>query len=233
MGTAETIDPEAIRSLMQEFTKAFGEEFITIGGWAVAAYGAKGKSLDGDAMISYQVEGILRDSYLVEKNPRMAKSQFICEAGCDIDIYVERQHRLKIPFDEVQAYSNELGGLRVPCPEHLLILKLEAYKGRRATPKGEKDQEDLLQLLDKAAFKNPEILEAYLSEEDQEMLVAITDNVALSQKVCTGNPVEAKTLRTNAKNKLNGLLKSNPKEIGTLRGLCRPGRPSSAQQPEM
>ena len=207
MGTTETIDPEAIRSLMQEFTKAFGDEFITIGGWAVAAYGAKGKSLDGDAMISYQVEGILRDSYLVEKNPRMAKSQFICEAGCDIDIYVERQHRLKVPFDEVQAHSKELGGLRVPCPEHLLILKLDAYKCRRATPKGKKDQEDLLQLLVKAPFKNPEILEAYLSEEDQAVVAAIIEDVALSQKLCAGNPVEAKTLRANAKTKLNGLLK--------------------------
>jgi hypothetical protein len=192
------IVPEEIRSTLQKFTEAFGDEFITIGGWAAVAYGAKGKSLDGDAMVSYQVEGILRDSYLVEKNPRMAKSQFICEAGCDIDLYVEHQHRLRIGFDEIQAYSRKMDGLKVPCPEHLVVLKFDAWKARAMTPKGHKDKQDLLQLLAKADFRNPELLEKHLADEEMLDLLSLTKDSSLALEVCSGNAVEAKQLRLNA-----------------------------------
>lgn len=197
----ETIDPEKIRQFLIEMTSAFGQEFITIGGWAIHAYGAHGKSLDGDAMVSYQVEGVLRDSYRVEKNPRMAKSQFICEAGCDIDLYVEHQHRLPISFEEIQAHCQMHAGLQVPCPEHLLVLKVVALKARAHSAKGAKDQEDVLNLLALAPITKPKVLETHLGLEPElrRMIEDILAAPETAQRICGGNAAKAKTLRSKAK----------------------------------
>jgi hypothetical protein len=199
-------NPEKIRGFLVRMTETFGNQFITIGGWAVNAYACKGKSLDGGAMISFQTEGSLRDSYIVEKNPRMKKSQMLCEANCDIDLYVEHQHGLKVPFDEVQAYCQKKAGLVVPCAEHLLVLKLQAFKERRNSPKGNKDQEDMLQILAKVPFEHPEILERYLEEEDLEILLETTKNVPCSLRITSENAQAAKQLRNQAKRKTGQLL---------------------------
>lgn len=180
-------------------TETFGNEFITIGGWAVNAYRCKGKSLDGDAMISFQTEGSLRDSYILEKNARMKKSQMLCEANCDIDLYVEHQHGLKVPFEEVQAYCQKREGLIVPCPEHLLLLKLQAFKERKNCPKGSKDEEDLLQMLARLTFQHPDISEKYLEEEDIKTLQDVTANVPCSLRIAHQNAQAAKLLRIQAK----------------------------------
>jgi hypothetical protein len=192
------LDPEEIRKFLIETTNQFGDEFITIGGWAVNAYACKGKSLDGDAMISFQTEGTLRDFHILEKNPRMKKSQLLCPAGCDIDLYVEHQHGLKIPFEEVQAYHQKRQGLNVPCPEHLLILKLEAFKERRNSAKGQKDKEDLIQMLGKLEFKHPEISEVYLEEDDFQILEEVSQDTACAMRVCDQNAQAGKSLRKNA-----------------------------------
>ena len=110
-----------------------------IGGWAVHAYGAKDLSFDGDAMVSLVAHGTLRDEYELTRNSRMQKEQFTAPTGHSIDLYVEHQHGLKVPFDELQAFCQQKDGLFVPCPEHLLILKLVAAKGRAGSAKGQKD----------------------------------------------------------------------------------------------
>lgn len=199
MNQENSIDPDKIKAFLEEMCEIFGDEFVVIGGWAVHAHNCKAKSFDGDAMISYAVEGTLRDSYLVTKNARMKKSQFICEAGCDIDLYVEHQHGLRIPFEEVQAYSKLVGKLRVATEEHLLLLKLDAFKDRRHTPKGRKDAEDLLNMLAHLPFNGAEIFEKHLEDEDRNLLAEVVKDKTAAMTLCKGNAVEAKDMRQKAK----------------------------------
>jgi len=198
----DEIDPIKIKEFLEELCQSFPEDLIVIGGWAVNAYGCKGKSLDGDAMVSHTVEGTLRDSYLVTKNLRMKKSQFICPYGCDIDLYVERQHGLRIPFDEIQAYSQKKGHLRVAAPEHLILLKVDAYRDRKNTPKGSKDKEDILSLLGKVSLTNKDIFERHMEKEDAETLKEIVSDTITALNLANQNSFEAKILRDKAKKTL-------------------------------
>jgi len=163
-------DPQKIKEFMQFLSQTLNDEIIVIGGWAVHAYGCKDTTFDGDAMISYRAEGELGDSYLITKNPRRKKSRFQCEANCDIDLYVEHQHGFRITFEEIQAYHEKRDGMNVACPEHLLVLKIDAFKDRHGKPNGAKDKEDLIRLLIHALFKHPSILEKHFEPEALELL---------------------------------------------------------------
>lgn len=207
----DTINPDEIKKILENLCETFGDEFVVIGGWAVHAYNCKSKSFDGDAMVSHIVEGTLNDSYIVTKNPRMKKSQFICEAGCDIDLYVERQHGLRIPFSEIQAYSQQIDRLRVASPEHLLLLKLDAYKDRKHTPKGTKDKEDILSMLAKVPLKKKEIFDTHLDGEDKELLKEVLADKAIAMTLCNQNAFEAKQLRSNASKALKELTNEKPR----------------------
>ncbi|MBV9392322.1 MAG: hypothetical protein JOY96_10560, partial [Verrucomicrobia bacterium] len=163
-------DPLQIRSFLVELCQGLHPDFIVIGGWAVYAYSPYKMSLDGDAIISYAAEGTLRDSFEVTKNLRMKKSQFLSPLGIDIDLYVENQHSLPVSFAEAQAYSRQIEGLTVVCPEHLLVMKLRAALQRGTTAKGLKDRQDIIAILDRAEFLNPELFEKHLSNEDWQIL---------------------------------------------------------------
>ena len=203
-GEDESMRAEAIREFLVDLSEHFEREFIVIGGWAVHAYGAKNYSLDGDAMISYEVQGTLRDSYEVTKNARMHKEQFRCPTGDDIDLYVERQHRLPVPFAELQAYCRLQAGMWVACPEHLLILKLGAWRDRGHTPKGQKDRQDMINLLDRARteFRHPELLAERLTAPDWEDLEAICADTEVTDGLREGNRWQGRALREE----LSGML---------------------------
>jgi hypothetical protein len=202
----QQLDPAKIKDYMRFLCQTMDEEFIVIGGWAVHAYDCKETTFDGDAIISYRAEGELRDSYFVTKNPRMKKSQFLSEVGCDIDLYVEHQHGLRISYEEAQAYHQKRDGMNVVCPEHLLILKIEAFKDRRVTPKGQKDKEDLIRLLLHAPFEHPELLTQHLDEADIELLQEVTDDRNTIRQIACANDKDAKHLRETLKAKLLALL---------------------------
>jgi hypothetical protein len=67
--------------------------------------------------------------------------------GFEFDVYVEGQHGLAVPTDEVVAWSVLKEGLRVASVEHLLILKLDAFASRKGSVKGAKDEDDIVRLL--------------------------------------------------------------------------------------
>ena len=207
------INQNRIKKVLETFCDHFTGEFILIGDWALHSYSKSHplKELEIDAIVSYAAEGTLNDSYIVTKNPRMKKSQFICEAGCDIDLYVERQHGLRIPFSEIQAYSQQIDRLRVASPEHLLLLKLDAYKDRKHTPKGTKDKEDILSMLAKVPLKKKEIFDAHLDEEDKELLKEVLGDKEIAMTLCNQNTFEAKQLRSNASKALKELTNEKPR----------------------
>jgi hypothetical protein len=195
-------DPAEIKKFLQEMCETFGRDFIVIGGWAIHSYNCKPYSFDGDAMISCEAAGTLRDSFIVTKNARLKKSQFICEAGCDIDIYIENQHGLAVPFEEMQAHAKEKDGMIVACVEHLIVLKLKAIENRGHTPKGAKDKEDILALLINCEIEKKEIIKSYLEEEDFEKIKDIIENRKTLMTLANNNADKAKRLKNIAKAKL-------------------------------
>jgi len=145
-------------------------EIVVIGGYAVRAYGAMRFSHDGDIMVNMNAFSALRDQYNVTKTPRLGKAQFTTAFLVEIDVYVEQQHKLRIPFDEVQAYAVKKSEIWVACIEHLIVLKLDALKNRRNTDKGVKDIEDILLLLSRNKIEHPDLLRKHLFPEDWELL---------------------------------------------------------------
>ena len=121
-------------------------------------------SHDADFMISLPDYGILKDEEEITPNPRLAKHQMIVE-GVEFDIYVDRLHRLAVPYDEALANSIEIEGIRLACLEHLLILKLEALVSRGSSGKGEKDRRDIARIgLLLGCRPDKSLIEPYLGE---------------------------------------------------------------------
>ena len=137
----------------QEIAITFSEGVIFIGGIAVYLHAINGDSTsglaefthDGDFYISLADMADLRDIEQVTANRRLSKHQLI-KRGFEFDIYTERQSSLIVPYDQVAAYSETFDELRVACLEHLLVLKLEAYRDRRNSSKGQKDSKDIIRL---------------------------------------------------------------------------------------
>jgi hypothetical protein len=102
-------------------------------------------SHDADFMISFAGYGDLKDAEEITYNARLGKHQAVVW-GVELDIYVERLNRLVVPYDEVAAYAEDIGQIRLACLEHLLVLKLEAYDSRWHSSKGEKDRMDIVKI---------------------------------------------------------------------------------------
>lgn len=197
MSPDEQTEALRIRDFLAELCADLAPDFVVIGGWAAYAHGSGQLSLDGDALISYQALGTLRDLYEVTPNHRMRKEQFRGPTGHDIDLYVERLHGLAVPFDEAQACAQQRGGLLVICPEHLTILKLKAEAERRGSGKGDKDALDLIYLWERgvADFEKPELLTLALTPSDWARLAEIFGEKRLTEMACAGNSWEARALR--------------------------------------
>ena len=150
------VTPEQWKSLWNG-VKYFGELFphITfIGGIAVychAKSNPKTETLasfthDGDFMIAAADFPDLRDIEYVTSNRRLNKHQTI-KNDIEFDVYEQHTSKLVVPVEEVLAASQIKNGIRVACLEHLLAMKFDAYLDRKNSAKGEKDENDLCQIL--------------------------------------------------------------------------------------
>lgn len=187
----------ALRAFLVELCARFGNEFIVIGDWAAYAYGATQAPLLAAAMISYEVQGTLRDAYELTKDQTAKKERLRVPAGDDLDLHVEPYHRLRVPLDEMQAYARQVEGMWVACPEHLLILMLDASRDRANTPPSPKDGQDLVGLLDRAAsqFRSPELLARHLTPEDWSVLRQVSQNTEITDGLRQGDGRESRNLR--------------------------------------
>jgi hypothetical protein len=151
-------------------------------------------SHDSDFMISLSDFAALRDSQEVTSNQRLRKHQLIFE-GVELDVYVERQNNLVVPYDEVFARSTIRDGLRIACVEHLLVLKLEAYGNRAGSSKGDKDERDVATLAMVCSGRVAEdAVSPFLRREHVELMKKIGRGRVFSE-LCGGNAHEARKLR--------------------------------------
>lgn len=148
-------------------------------------------------MVTYEVQGTLRDAFEVTRNRPMHKEQFRAPTGEDIGLYVERQHRLRVPFAELQAYCRLMEGIWVACPEHLVVLKLPASHERANTPKEFEDKQDLVNLLDRAVtrFEHPELLVNHLTPKDWSDLRQVCQDSEITDAPHGGSKREGRKLR--------------------------------------
>jgi len=203
----EVDDWKRLLIVVQEIQEWFPDGIAYIGGIAVYAHVSgvaetaqyAGMSHDADLMILLPDFADLRDIEALTPNRRLGKQQF-SKGGFEFDVYVEGQHDLPVPADEAVAWAEMQQGLRVACPEHLLILKLKAYEDRRGNAKGDKDEDDIIRLLLVRQEWRRECL-TRLSDEMMQMLDGVVAGDA-PVRLAKGNLHEAKNLRRKASNSL-------------------------------
>lgn len=170
---------------------------------------------DADFYISMVDMSDLRDLEEVTPNRRLSRHQLI-KRGFEFDIYTERQSNLRIPYDEVMAHSQSYDIFRVACPEHLLVLKLIAYKDRKGSVKGEKDARDLVCIASVlSASPGPirvELMAPYLADDELSLLEGIVKSPVLVA-MANGNVHVAKQLRGSFSSVVDLLRPSSPRPL--------------------
>jgi len=176
---------------------------VFIGGLAVAAHvldlpgreELAAPTHDADLMIPLAdvPDMVEREGMLT--NRRLDKREFFRD-GFAFDVYVQREHKLAVPYEDAYAAGEVSGrGLRVASWEHLLLLKADAVAERRLSSAGEKDGQDIARLLivgtakgglqgEPSAYWTPKRLAA--------VRASLTEGAAL---LAGGNPHEASRLR--------------------------------------
>ena len=197
---------EAWLALMKgiyEVAEMFPDDTVFIGGIAVylhsVASGLDGalveRSHDADLYISLPAYDDLRSIEIVTSNPRLRKKQFI-KYGMDYDVYVEHNNSLIVSYADIFAGSSVIDHVRVASLEHLLLLKLMALADRRNTPKGPKDERDVIRivlLLDQHGVVRSR-LDRYLTPD----MISELNNLSHSREFVTlalGNLHKARLLR--------------------------------------
>lgn len=143
--------------VLQELEKRF--KFILIGGWAIFILTKSIKSKDIDIIVDFETLSQMRKELEISKTEFLKKYQSEIE-GVSIDIYVPYYSEFIIPVEDIVKNTLYTEGFKLPKPEILLGLKLQAEKARSGSEKGQKDRTDILSLLtkEKINFKNYKML---------------------------------------------------------------------------
>ena len=135
--------------------------FILIGGWSFFLYTNALKSKDIDIIVDYDVLGALKEKFAVHKNERLKKYE-IKTGEFDADIYAPHYSDLGVGVEAVIKTAVSRSGFTVPKLETLFALKLYAWKQRRGTIKGRKDELDLFSLAFLPEFQFEKIDEDFI-----------------------------------------------------------------------
>ena len=192
-------------SICQEIASTYPEGVVFIGGIAIYLHSINHKETralaefthDADFYISLADLADLRDREEVVANRRLNKHQII-KSGFEFDIYTERHAALVVPYDQAAAHAVSYDKLRVAGLEHLLVLKLEAYRERRFSAKGQKDAKDIIRAVLVADARGKALDRrrciAFLSEDHIRLLEQIQRGPEFLS-LTKGNAHDAKRLR--------------------------------------
>jgi hypothetical protein len=200
----------------------FPDGVVFIGGIAVYAHAKENaevaslaeKSHDADFMILRPDFADLRDLEALTSNRRLGKQQFV-KRGFEFDVYVEGQSDLPVPVTEAVAESLVRSGLKVACPEHLLVMKAKAMQDRKGTPKGDKDEDDVIRIL----LVAQDVQADRLTHLTEEMLAELERAVAAQAplRLARGNAHRASTIRKQALSRLAAVKFGFEANYGTSR----------------
>lgn len=195
---------ERLLEAVSEIQEWFPEGVVFIGGIAVYAHAADdeetadmaAQSHDADFMILLPDFVDLRDIEALTPNRGLDKQMFL-KNGFEFDVYVEGQHDLAIPAAEAVAESMTKSGLRVACPEHLLVLKAKAMRDRKGSPKGDKDEDDIVRILLVANGIEASRLTRLTDEMIEDLELAVSGDAPT--RLARGNDHKARPIRQRAK----------------------------------
>lgn len=180
-------------------------------------------SHDADLMVTQLDLNELRELYDVTRNNRLCKSQFILHKN-EYDVYVENIHSLSLDYSHLFEDSILINRIRVPSLEHLLILKMAAFKDRISSDKGKKDERDLIKILYfiDTVKNNIKIDDIYLllEIEDLKVLEKTIKNSMEYNNLTNKNAYKNKAIKSsylNALNKINQSIKELETNANTSR----------------
>lgn len=202
---SKNADWAKILSNFKDFVAAYPNDVVAIGGVAVYLHVKNTlgsnfleSSHDVDFYISLAALSALRDLEEVVPNRRLGKSQIVHE-GVEYDVYVERNNKLAIPYDEIVSQAVNLDGIRCAALGHLLILKCEAAKDRQNTAKGDKDFRDIAKIVVAMSVQpsgqNSKIVQDYWQEAYGPILQKVNHRVFL--QLCKNNAKVSAEWRKN------------------------------------
>jgi hypothetical protein len=190
----------------------YPDGLILIGGIAVYLQATERRierlreaTYDADLMISLADYSSLRDREEVTPNARLGKSQIIKD-GIEFDIYVERQLKLAVSYEEASNYADLIDGVRVASLEHLLVLKTDAALDRAASIKGEKDERDIARIVLMLEAPRRDLLEPYLSERRLAKLNSLVERPTTFRELAKDNAHDASILRKKFSANLRSLV---------------------------
>ncbi len=196
-----------IRDLNQEYPVGL----IAIGGVAVYMHtlrDGRGRfaesTHDIDFYLSKENLGSLRDREELTANPKLHKQQIV-RRTIEMDVYVEHQHRLAVPYEDLDRQSTIIDGVRVAAKEHLLALKIDAAIDRFGSTKGDKDAKDLVNLVVALDQPRVELLRPILDEERIDFLRTLGRGSEPFQTMSGGNSHQSSILRKTYKERLAGI----------------------------
>lgn len=189
-----------IRDMCEDY-----QDLVTIGGVAVWMHTLRMAderllqvSHDADFYLSIQDFGVMRDLEEMVPNRRLGKYQIIKD-DVDIDVYVDKQHGLTVPFADIATDAQEIMGIRCASLEHLLILKARAFLDRKNTAKGDKDARDIakiLILIGESGAVSDRL--AFWTDEDRALVETIIRGNKTFLDIADGNAHDAKSYRQKA-----------------------------------
>lgn len=186
---------------------------VFIGGIAVATHATRlgpefsETSHDADLYLSLQGKAIMRDRYEIWRTPHLNKDSTIID-GEDIDLYVEHQHPLGVPYAAIYAHAEEVDHIRVAALEHLLVLKCDAAKDRHGSGKGDKDDRDLARIVLLMDEPRGDLLAPFLLEQRRTTLEQAVTRPDLVQ-VLGLNPHQGSRIRTLILRNLQAILEAS------------------------
>lgn len=206
MSQTSAADFERLLIACHDISGMFPQGIVYIGGIAVYLHAINAETAkpfaefthDADLYISMAEMSDLRDIEEVTQNSRLSKHQLIKD-GFEFDIYTERHAALPVAYDAVIAHAVKYDGLQVACLEHLFVLKLNAYKDRHKSAKGQKDAKDLVRIAlvaeaaGEGSFRS-EMAAAYLGDADIAFLQRVEKGPEI-HAMAKGNSFAAKKLR--------------------------------------
>lgn len=152
-GTMTDAKFRELLSACSEIATAFPEGVVFIGGMAVYLHavnstgteGLAGFTEDASFYISLADLADLRDDEVVVPIRPLSKHRMV-KGAFGFDIYTERLASLAVPYEAVLAYSQVFGEFRVSSLEHLLVLKLEAFRAQHDDAMRAEHAKDVLRI---------------------------------------------------------------------------------------
>lgn len=182
----------------------YPDDAVFIGGLAIYLHAINSESMkdmaesthDGDLFISLTGFGFMRAEESLTSNAALRKHQLI-RSGHAFDVYVHRGDSLRIDYPDIYADAVNYGEFKVACLEHLLALKLIAYRDRQGSEKGQKDARDIARICkilgEQGGFR-PEKLDCLYDDELAD-LDFIAKNSAAATTIAKGNLKIASPIR--------------------------------------